>query len=291
MIALKTILNEILVEDKIASLSPQDVADKKLFGPVYHGTSSENWSKINDDGFKVITGTARSGGVSNGYEASDYYGGFPAPIHHLGFGVYFTTSKTIAKQFNHGTTKGLSTFFLDAPNLETINFGAPRTMMKWWIENGYDYRDTPQTKFGSGQTNLAAIHAERMRATLHLTETLKAKYDAVWFKGKGMHRLLDGDQVCIFDPKSIYRLDLKLSKKGEIGSKVRAAVNIDRYNRGEITVPMGTKGMIISRKDAEQFRKDYPMATWTGNSRYLYDIKWEKGGMMHQVLDDWVQLI
>ncbi len=216
----------------------------------------------------------------------------------MGFGVYFTTSKSIAKQYNGGTTRGLQIYFLDVPKLETINFAAPRTMMKWWMQNGYDYKVTPQTTFGGvrndwgGTVNtLPAIREERLRATINMTNFLKDRFDAVWFKGKGLFRLLDGDQVCIYDTSKIYRLDIKLARKGETGSKVRAAIDIDRYNRGNIDVPKGTKGIIISRQDAEEFRKNYPQTTWTGDSKFMYNIKFDKGGLQHQILDKWIEII
>jgi hypothetical protein len=298
MIKLGNILNEVLLSERITALSPQDVADKKLFGPVYHGTDQDTWEKIATDGFKIFQGHERSGDISHGYEVSDYYGGIPAPIHHLGFGVYFTTMKAIAKRYNHGTTKGMPVFYLDVPRLEVINWGSPRTMMKWWMENGYDFQVTDKTRFGGTRTDwggtvntLPAIREERLRATINLTNSLKERYDAVWYKGKSMFRLLDGDQVVVFDPSRIYRMDLKLAKSGEVGAKVRAKVNIDRYNRGEITVPMGTKGIIVKRIDAEKFRQDYPLAKWVEDAKYIYDIKFEKGGYQPQILDKWIDVL
>ena len=298
MIKLSTILNEVLLAERIVALSPQTIVDKKLFGPVYHGTTSDNWEKIASDGFKIFHGTERSGDISNGYEVSDYYGGIPAPIHHLGFGVYFTTQKATAKKFNHGTTKGMLIFYLNTPRLETINFGSPRTMMKWWRENGYDYKITPETTFGGTRTDwggtkntLPAIREERLRATINMTNVLREKYDAVWYKGKSMFRLLDGDQVCVYDPSMIFQMDPKLAKRGEVGSKCRAAVDIDRYNRGEITVAKGTKGIILSRTDAEELRRNYPLATWTETSKYLYTVKFEKGGIQQQLLDKWIEIL
>lgn len=292
-------LKELLMtEDKVKKLSPQEISDQKLFGPVYHGTSSDRHAKIGDEGFKVFVGSAQSGDVKQGYEISDYAGGIPAPVHHLGFGVYFTTVKEIAKKFNHGTTIGLRPYFLNVPKLETINFGSQGNMMKWWIKNGYDYRVTPETQFGGSRTEwggtrntLAAIRAEQLRATVNLTEELRSKYDAVWFKGKSMYRLLDGDQVCVYDPNNIYEMDVKLAKTGEVGSRVIAAVGIDPYGRGEIRIPMGTRGTIIHRQDARQRLKDNPLQKWLEGIDYLYEIKWDKGGRMSQVLDKWIKLV
>ncbi len=298
MIKLKDILNETLLNEKIEILSPQSVIDKRLFGPVYHGTSQENWEKIASDGFKIFRGDSRAGDISNGYEVSDYFGGIPAPVHHLGFGIYFTTNRAIAKRYNHGTSKGMPVFYLDAPNMEVINYGAPRTMMKWWMENGYDYKITPETTFGGIRTDwggtkntLPAIREERLRATINMTKTLSAKYDSVWFKGRGLFNLLDGDQVVVFNPNHIYRMEPKMAKSGEIGSKVKAKINIDRYNTGKIDVPMGTKGIILKSQDAEQIRKDYPMASWTGDAKTVYDIRFDKGGQMSGILDKWIDLL
>jgi len=293
------VLKEILTETKVQQLSPQEAREKKLFGPVYHGTTEDNRQEIDASGFKVFYGNERSGNITHGYEVSDYWGGMPAPIHHLGFGIYFTTVLSIAKQYNYGTARGLKVYFLDVPRLETINFGAPRTMMKWWVENGYDYKVTPGTTFGGTRTDfggtkntLPAIRDERYRATVHLTEELKKKYDAVWFKGKGMYRLLDGDQVCVYDVNNIFEMNPKLAKPGEIGSKVVAIQGIDPYGRGEIVVPQGTRGVILHRTNAEQMRQDFPLNSMAKvANQYLYDIHWKKGGKVSQIPDAWVQLV
>lgn len=289
-------LKSLLSEDAAQKISLQQAVDRRLFGPVYHGTDSDKIEKIDREGFKIFVGHERSGDVAQGYETSNYYEGIPAPIHHLGFGVYFTTTKSIAKKFAHGTTTGMRTYFLDVPRLETINFGANRTMMKWWRDNGYDYKITPETTFGGMRTDwggtkntLPAIREERVRATVHMTEYLKSHYDAVWFKGKGMYKLLDGDQVCVYDTSKIYVFDKAMVQPGEIGSKVVSRVGIDPYGRGEIKIPMGTKGIIKNKQDAEEIRKNYPLAKWTEDAKHVYTIKWEKGGEMTGVLDKWIE--
>jgi hypothetical protein len=281
MITLKSLLCE-----EVKKISLQTAIDGKMFGPVYHGTSAENRDKIAMNGFKVPIGHERSGEVANGFEVSDYYGGIPAPIHMLGFGVYLTTSKTIAKQFSHGTLAGNKTYFIDAPHLETINFGSPRTMMKWWMENGYDYKISPETTFGGTRTEwggtkntLPAIREERLRATINMTNYLKKRYEAVWYKGKGMYRLLDGDQVCVFDPNNIYQMDKSLIKPGEVGSKVRASHDFDPYNRGEIVVPKGTPGIITHKERPNELQ------TWASGSNYIYRVKFDKGGHQYNILD------
>lgn len=286
MIKLKSLIRE---ENKKISL--QSAMDQKMFGPVYHGTTSDKQAVIDKEGFKLFIGNERSGDISHGYEISPYSHGMPAPVHHLGFGIYFTTSKSIFKQFNQGTAAGMRTYFLNVPQLETINWGSPNTMMKWWIANGYDYKVTPPTTFGNEQTNLAAIRIERLRATNNLTDVLKSKYDAVWYKGQGMYRLLDGDQICVYNPDNIYQIDKSLIKSGEIGSMVKAKVGIDPYGREEITIPIGTKGIILKKTSTKDFFERYPLAKWAEGSDYLYDIKWKKGGTMHQVLDKWIELI
>jgi hypothetical protein len=45
-----------------------------------------------------------------------------------------------------------------------------------------------------------------------MTDRLKAKYDAVWFKGKGMFKLLDGDQICVYNPNLIFKYNKDLDR-------------------------------------------------------------------------------
>ena len=204
-------------ESPIPKVSQQQAEDKHMFGPVWHGTTADKKEKIEQEGFKVFVGGDRQGDVSHGYDNTNYYGNIPPPIHHLGYGIYFTTSKAIAKQYAKGSAKGLKTYYLDVPKLETINFAAPRTMMKWWIDNGYNYNEMLEKyKFED---------VARIEATKNLTNQLKSKYDAVWFKGKGLHRLLDGDQICVFDTKNIYQLDTNLTQPWEPGCKVKRKID------------------------------------------------------------------
>lgn len=235
-------------------ISLQEAKDRKMFGPVYHGTTQDRRQQIGDEGFKVFEGDAGSGDVAHGYLEKDYHGGIPAPVHHLGYGVYFTTSKTIAKQFAGGTTRGMKVFYLDVPQLETINFGAPKTMMKWWLSQGYD-----------GEL----AKTDRVAATKKLTDNLKSHYDAVWFKGRSMYRLLDGDQIVVFDPSRVYEIDQTLSKPGEIGSVV--VRNID-----------GMKGRIMDIRPIDpEIAKQYHR----GNPRFI-EVKWQRGGTDPNVKDD-----
>jgi hypothetical protein len=278
-------------------VSLQQATDNKLFGPVYHGTSSEKLEKIDKEGFRVFVGHARSGDIVNGFEVSDYSGGIPAPVHLLGFGVYFTTNRSIAKKFNGGTSVGLKTYFLHAPKMEIINWGSPNTMMKWWIKNGYDYKITPDTQFGGTRSEwggtkntLPSIREERLRATKQLTDELSSKWDAVWYKGKSRFSLLDGDQVCVYDPNNIYVMDKSLIKTGEIGSAVISKVGIDPYGRGEIKVPIGTKGIIVHKTSVASRCADHP-DHWSCKEcdEWYYDIKWSVGGHMCNVPDRWIE--
>jgi hypothetical protein len=102
--------------------------------------------------------------------------------------------------------------YIDAPRLETINFGAKNTMMKWWIENGYDMR--PVKNFSDPQ-----VAAERLEATINMTNVLKSKYDAVLYKGKGYSSMLDGNQLVVFDSHNIYRHDPTADRQdtGDLG--------------------------------------------------------------------------
>lgn len=281
-----------ITEEKVQKISPQQAADGGMFGPVYHGTTAHNWEKIEREGFKIFIGHERSGDISHGYEMSDYSGGIPAPIHHLGFGIYFTTVKNIAKRFNGGTVKGLKTYYLDVPRIEEINWGSPNTMMKWWLKSGYDYRKTPETSFGNPRTNLKLIQQERLRATNSLTDELKSKYDAVWYKGKSIRQLLDGDQICVFDPSNIYEVDKKLAKAFEVGSIVVSKGYELKNIHGDVyrSRPAGLKGLILKRTPIEDFLTKYPGAQWVNDAnKYFFVIKWEKGGTEHQVLDTWVE--
>lgn len=283
MIPLKSLLSE-----DLKKISLQQAQDNRFFGPVYHGTSQENREKIAMDGFRIRIGHERSGDVTNGFEVSDYSGGIPAPIHFLGFGVYFTTVRAIAKKFSGGTGRGITPFFLDVPGLETINFGSTSNMMKWWMANGYDYKVTPETTFGGMRTDwggtkntLPAIREERLRATKNMTQHLSTRYDAVWYKGKGMFKLLDGDQVCVYDPSNIYLMDKSLIQPGEIGSVVVAKRRIAHLNyAGEEyrVIEAGDKGIILGKEDITSKREQYPKYWAERAIKYVIDVKFKNAG-------------
>jgi len=268
---------QIKIAGALPEISEHEAVERKLFGPVYHGTSEENRQRIGDEGFKVFIGDTGSSNISNGYDARNgaYHNGIPAPVHHTGYGVYFTTIKSIAKQFAGGTAKGMETYYLDIPRLETINFGAPRTMMKWWIDNGYDPK---------------LAMTDRVLATARLTATLKSKYDAVWFKGKSMYKLLDGDQVCVFDPTNkVFVLNNKLSLPGQIGSKVR------RKADGMIGVIMKVDGPGSQRmKWIEEKRladPEFAAQHYNPQTTAYYYVKWKRGGTDYNCPNNDVDLL
>ena|ERR1035437_559359 len=216
---------DLLFEAAVPAISPQDAADKEMFGPIYHGTTATSLDKIIQTGFdperSIPTGVGRVAGsfgqdrptgTSHGYSFEGYgLTGIAAPVHHLGYGNYFTTVKAIAKQYSGGTMKGQREFYLDSKNVLEINFGSPNTMMKWWLQNGYDMTSEATKNHNTNKW---------FEATHHLTDNLKSKYDAVWFKGKGTRRLLDGDQLCVYRPELIRVIDPKLATGLQIGSKV-----------------------------------------------------------------------
>lgn len=248
-----------LLQASIKTISEQDAMDHKFFGPVYHGSTEDTHDKIKEEGFKVIEGDRGDEGISNGYQRGTYANGLPPPVHHLGYGAYFTTVKAIGKQFANGTMKGVKTFCLDVPRLCTINFGSPNTMMKWWIQNGYDQK---------------LAKTDRVAATKALTEHLKAQYDAVWFKGSGMHRLLDGDQIVVFDPSRVYMVDNSSAKPFDIGSKVRRKSD-------------GMRGLVLKKESLEGVLKQYPgAASWIKEgAKFRMNVRWAKGGTDFNVQD------
>jgi hypothetical protein len=243
-------------------ISLQEAQDRGYFGPVYHGTTNDRREVIDREGFKIFEGEEGSGDIQNGYSGYQDYSTkhphVPAPVHHLGYGVYFTTKKAIAKEFNFGGA-GIRTYYLDIPNYETINFGAPNTMMQWWIKNGYE-------------PDLAKKN--RVEATKRLTAVLKSKWNAVWYKGQGIRKLLDGDQICVYDPNRIYEISASLAKPGEVGAKVRRKSD-------------GMKGVIMKRENIEHMLEEFPAAaTWIKpGAKWRLHVKWQRGGTDMNVQD------
>lgn len=250
----------------INKISLQKAQNEEMFGPVYHGTDGMSREKIEEEGFKVFIGNNEEGHIKHGYPDSSYGGtGIPPPIHHLGYGIYLTTTKAIAKRFNGDSSKGLKQYFINTKNIQTINFGSPNTMMKWWISNGYD-------------PELAKI--DRIEATKRLTDNLKSKCDAVWYKGKGLYKLLDGDQICVFNPDLIVEVDNNLTQKGETSAKVRRKSD-------------GMVGIIKDKRDANKLREHVPgSATWLNpDTNWIMTITWKKGGTDNNVQDVDIDLL
>lgn len=292
---------ELIEEAAIPAISPQQA--NGMFGPLYHGTQHD-MNEIVAKGFNVAKSVpfavggwrSKPVGTSNGYSLESYgYTGISAPVHHLGFGAYFTTKKAIAKRFAGDTVKGMRTFCLDSDRVLTINFGAPNTMLRWWLQNGYD-----MTREATEKRDVATWIA----ATKKLTDRLKADYDAVWFTGKGYRgSLLDGDQVCVYDPSLIRVIEPKLATGLQIGAKVvHSQIMPERFRGSNVFYiddvkldDFGSIGRLVGwrgvyRADADSDRPRYPIhlippsnvvglvtPTQTKDGRFL-SVKWSKGG-------------
>ena len=245
------------VQSGIQEISLQQARDMRLVGPVMHGAPSPDVAaKIRQEGFRFEEADARSGGTSHGYDGKQaYHNNIPAPVHHLGYGAYFTFNKTQGMQYAYGNSKSLlKDMYLQVPRMTTINFGAPNTMMKWWIANGYD----PEL-----------AKRDRVAATKQMTAKLASQYDAVYFKGKGLRTLLDGDQICVYQPKGkVFIVNPKLAQPGDIGSTVRRKED-------------GMKGKLINKRPILPEHKQFcpPEAT------HRYEVKWQKGGTDMNVYD------
>ena len=308
-----------LITEAVQALSPQEAKDRKMFGPVYHGTSDID--TILTTGFSIKHSvpkwgvsklTGRPIGTANGYNFAPYAAGIAAPVHHLGFGSYFTTVKAIAKQYNGNTTRGMKIFYLDTQNVKVINFGAPNTMMRWWLQNGYD-----MTVEATKNQDFKAW----IKATGNLTRNLRKQCDAVWFKGKGIRKLLDGDQVCVFNPRLIYVIDPKLASGLEIGGKVThtgkySLTNNSQYidelrstDFGKIgNLGPGWKGVFWAHnhegkdipREGNYPRHIIPPPGMIGtivekrlapDGDYMFDVKWQKGGIKFNYRENELQPI
>lgn len=204
---------------------------------------------IAEKGFEIPIGAARTGPVRHGFELKNFGGqAAPPPVHFLGYGVYFTTSKNIAKKFNQDTARGLTDYYIDAPRMETINFNSTNTMMKWWKQYGYEMQPVNTFK------NIEAAEEARVQATMRLTANLKAKYDAVFFKGKVIGRNnLDGNQVCVFDPNNIYQIDYSNYAGEDSGNGLKIKVGDRILIKGtKTTAVIGSMQPITSRKAAAE---------------------------------------
>jgi hypothetical protein len=252
--------------------------------------------------------------ASNGYRLEPYRPlSIAAPMHHLGFGAYFTTVKAIAKKFAGGTMKGMRTFYLDSNRIEKINFGSANTMMRWWQQNGYDM---------TAEATQRGDYRAWMEATRKLTETLRSRCDGVHYLGKSMYRLLDGDQVCVYDPSLIRVVDPTLATGLEVGSRVthnQSFPELFRHtNRYYLDVikpddagrlPVGWSGIFKHYDEAELALRQsrnlgrypqhvIPPANVVGviqavrpkpNGGFYYEVKWPKGGSQHNYTADELQ--
>jgi len=260
-----------IITEELKVITTEKATNSGLFGPLYHGSSAENLASIRKDGFKIVKGEKGDVGISHGYPDEEYgHTGFPPPIHHLGFGVYFTTVKSIGKKFNNNSVRGLVKFYIDAPNLETINFGSPNTMMKWWVANGYNISD----------------RVSRYDATENLTRELSSKYNAVWFKGKGLRTLLDGDQVCVYDTSKIFMVDDKHVTGYALGAIVKHNGAVpSRFIGRESSYAMppdGAKGTIVAKTPIPYDRFDDIMLAKLKidpeKDKNWITVKWNRGG-------------
>jgi len=251
-------------------ISLSEALSRNMFGPVYHGTSAESRSKIEEQGFKVVEEEGRV----NGYDANSVYlqqTGTPPPIHHLGYGIYFTEKKQIAKDFAGGTTRGMKPYYIDAPGMIQINFGGVSTMMAWWKKNGYDYDQLVKNGMKPDEA--------RIEATRHLTQNL-SRYGAVYFRGRGMYKLLDGNQICVYDPSIIYEIDEKTSSgRLEPGAKVK------RKSDGMIGIIKDIRSAegIFSLWEEKHPGESHP---WLRpGTKLILGVKWKKGGSDFNVQD------
>ncbi len=197
--------------------------------------------------------------------------------------------------YNKGTSKNLYKFYLDIPNICEINFGVERTMMKWWNDNGFDKI-----------SNNKDILKDRMKATIKMTDVLKNKYDAVWFKGKGYSgRLLDGDQICVYDTSKIYLLDdsnvigynigAKVERlEDKIGHKYSYVNGVFEPISNYIEIPKGMKGVITDKhsigEQTKNFKNDDGLGYFYGCD-YGYSVKWNKGGTEGNVREKDMKLL
>lgn len=242
-------------------ISKQFAIDNGMFGPIYHGTSYSNREKIEKDGFRIFKSS--DVGKRHGYPfRADH---LHMPVDHLGYGVYFTTIKSIAKKFNQGSTS-LKEYYLDTNNILTINYGNRNTMMEWYHSMGYDSK--------LAKTSPDEWHKQ----TEKMTDTIKSQYDAVWYKGKGLYKLTDGDQVCVYNIDVLVEIDPKMSSGYEIGSKV-------------VRKSDGMKGVILKKREnkpSEYVIDKYNSGELPETSKFkriietgetlLLEVKWNKGG-------------
>lgn len=216
---------EPLTEGPVQRISKQQAMDRGMFGPVYHGSSEENRAAIAQHGFKVH-GVDDDIAASNGF-LGKFDAGYPGipPVHLLGYGVYFTPSPSVAKQYNRNSMRGVIEYYLDVPRLEEIGFTSTNTIWRWWVQHGYDFSPELYARRKETYNNYAINHAlmrEQIRATKKMTEVLASQYDAVYLRRNAFRRGVDDTQICVYDPRRIYQIDKTLSVGLDVGARVVA---------------------------------------------------------------------
>jgi len=200
---------------------------KKMVGPVYHGSTETNRQLIKYQGFQFFKEPPRQGNVRHGFELKGNYPetDAPPPIHFLGYGVYFSISKGQAAKYNvkkdnfgSGSKTGLIPYYINAPRLEELNLASPKKMMAWWKENGYNM--PPIEHLQNQMLSKEEIEELWIKETDNLTKTLSSKWDAVHFIGKGFGSLLDGNQICVYNPENICVIDEKSEPELDAGNGV-----------------------------------------------------------------------
>jgi len=259
------------MDSSVPVISPQEAHDTCTGESFYHGSAPENVGVIEESGFSWEEGEARTEQTAHGYEDRDYHDGCPPPVHHLGYGIYLTAVRNIAKDYGYGSMKNVLEFkILKSARISEINWGATRTMTKWWTQNGYDCE---------------LANTDRVAATKALTDRLSAQYDAIYYKGKGLHRLLDGNQICVYNPSILRRVDKKLAQRGEIGSKVVRVKVID--NGIPTNVAPGMKGILLGRRAIDPEIS----AKYHNREPEFLTVKWTKGGVDMNVYPSEVEFL
>ena len=230
---------------------------REMVGPVYHGTTADARELIKHQGFTFFKALPRQGKVNHGFEhplRKNYQNtDSPPPIHFLGFGVYFSTTKGQAAKFNEPnrkglvlkpTVRGLTAYYLNVPRLEKINFMSPTKKMKWWKSNGFNM---PSFHILEPHYTKEEIDELWLKETDKLTKNLSSKYDAVYYLGKGFGDSLDPNQICVYNPESICVIDETSEPELDAGNGVFVKI-------GDRIQVKGTKatGIITSMHVAEK---------------------------------------
>jgi hypothetical protein len=308
-----------LTEAPLRTISKQAALDRGFYGPLYHGTTDENRATIAQQGFKVsnVDDVANRNGFGGKFNAG--YPGIP-PVHLLGYGVYFTTVKAVAKQYNQNSMRGIIEYYIDAPRMGEIGFQSPNTIWKWWVQNGYNFdpkiaalKDNPANMYAGNRQ----VMQEQLRATQNMTRTLAAQFDAIHLKKSLYRRGVDDEQVVVFDPNRIYQIDAKMAGGWDVGAVVthnqRVHYSPEFIQKYDLTVekqpngwtwvtrgwddgrrtpliqipPPGMTGIIMGKREIpQQYRAAGGIDPRMANqSSHWVDVKWKKGGVMHNYVE------